>query len=680
VEAQLANPHSLLWWMRRLLALRKRWRALGEGKCEFLQPENRKILSYLLRHQEETLLIVANLSRFVQPVELDLSGFKQRRLVELFGRMEFPAITERPYFLTLGPHAFYWFSIEAARAADHASPLSPTAARQAPISVTERWQEVLVGKARNELEAKLPAYLQRQTWFLGKQRAIKSATIKQDIAVPLPGEEEVMLTHVQVEYMQGDAETYSLPLAFAHGAEAERLKAPHLAIAEVSGPKDGLSGMVYDALSNPGFCKTLLELVTRRHRLKDGQVEVEATRTAALRRILGGAALPEPTPDRGDQSNSFVVYGDKFFLKFFRRLEPGLNPELETGRFLTEKEFSGSPALGGGIELARAGEGPTTLAVLSAFVPNARTARDYALDALSRYYDRVMTWVAERREAPPAEVEPMRLLYRDIPPAIKESIGTFLESSRLLGQRTAELHVALSSAPETGELAPEPFTPHYQRSLFQSMRSLAVQNFQVLRKQLKALAPESLPMAQRVAELQPAIIERYRALLEHRISAKRIRIHGDCHLGQVLWTGREFVFIDFEGPPAMALSERRIKRSPLQDVAGLVRSFHYAAYAGLYQHVERGSIPHENLPKFESWVRLWNLWVSVTFLRAYLRNLGTSGLLPGTEADLRVMLEAYLLNHMVKELGDELSHRSVSVRIPLQGILYLTGAAATARL
>jgi maltose alpha-D-glucosyltransferase/alpha-amylase len=205
------------------------------------------------------------------------------------------------------------------------------------------------------------------------------------------------------------------------------------------------------------------------------------------------------------------------------------------------------------------------------------------------------------------------------------------------------------------------------------MRNLAVQNLRLLRRQLKALPPDILPLAQRVGELEPAILQRYRGLFEHRVAAKRIRIHGDCHLGQVLWTGKDFIFFDFEGDPAAAISERCIKQSPLRDVAGLVRSFHYAAYGGLYQHVEGGSIPRESVPKFELWVRHWNFWVSVTFLKAYFHRLGESDLLPGNEIQLRVLFAAYLLNQMLTELGRELGRSSDRIRIPLQGILYLTG-------
>jgi len=673
VEAQLDSPHSLLWWMRRMLALRKRWRAMGEGRCEFLHPDNHKILSYVLRYQQETILVVANLSRFAQPVELDLSPFKPCVPIELFGHTEFPVITEKPYSVMLGPHGFYWFSLETK--SEHAQVQSITGApAQVPaLAVAERWQEILAGKAQVRLEAVLPDYLKHQNWFGGRSRTIKSLALKETLSVPLAADAAACLTFLQVEYVEGNADLYALPLAFATEDEAGRLRQnfPQLIIAGLDITGRGQSGVLYDALGNPAFGQALLKLILHRQRLRNEHGEVEGLRLPALRRILGEAAPPEPALFKAEQDNSSLIFGDKLILKFFRRLESGINPDLEVSRFLAAKEFAHSPALAGALEYSAKDNTRFTLAVVHEFLPHARSAWDYTLETLSRYYDRVIAWVAQGRSAPPPPAEPIKLLRQDIPSEIAEGIGTYLESARLLGERTGELHLALASGPEDPEFAPESFTPQYQRSVFQSMRTMAGQNLRLLRKQLKTLPADLLPLAQRVAEAEPAIIQRYREFYECQLTARRIRIHGDFHLGQVLWTGKDFAFVDFESETAAAMSERRIKLSPLRDVAGLVRSLHYAAYAGLHQHVERGGIPLENLPRFESWVRHWSLWVSVSFLKGYLHHVGPSGLLPVRDEELRAMLRAYWLNNMVIELGRELKHPVGRLQIPLQGILRL---------
>jgi maltose alpha-D-glucosyltransferase / alpha-amylase len=670
VEGQLGNPHSLLWWMRRLLALRKRWRALGEGRCEFLQPENRKILSYILRDDKETLLVVANLSRFVQPVELDLSAFKQRVPIELFGRTEFPVITDKPYLLTIGPHAFYWFSLGSGLAPGALTPPAPVPSRQ--LAVAGGWPEVFHGRAKAALEGLLADYIRPQRWFGGKAKTIKQIVVKDAVPVQVGGDHAGFLTLVQVEYVQGDPELYSLPLAFATDTEAERLRAnsPALIVADLA-VEGGLGGILHDALASPGFCRALLDMMTARRRSKGQHGEVEGSRTSALPRILGDAPSPTPSPLKAEQSNSSVLYGDKFILKLFRRLDVGVNPDLEIGRFLTQREFPNVPPLAGALEYRARKDERLSLAVLGGFVANAKDAWQLTLDALGRYYDRAGTLNAQGEAPPAVGSNPAHAGALEAAPILLELVGTYLESARLLGVRTAELHRALAADLEDPSFAPEPFTPHYVRGLYQSMRNLALQNLRLLRKQLKTLAADVVPAAEQVLARENELIQRYRPLFERRISAKRIRVHGDYHLGQVLWTGRDFVILDFEGEPAVALSERRIKRSPLRDVAGMIRSFDYAAHAGLAQHVERGNLPPENMAGFEPWALVWHQVVSETFLRAYQQASVDSEVLPRAPEELHVLLQAYLLNKAMYELGYELNNRPAWVRIPLHGVLRL---------
>jgi len=672
VEVQLANPHSLLWWMRRLLALRKRWRALGEGKCEFLHPDNRKVLAYLLRHEQETLLVVANLSRFVQSVELDLSAFKLRVPVELFGRAEFPAITERPYVLSLGPHNFYWFSLEDKPVPAAIVPVSGLRTRLPTLAVDGEWERIFDTKHKARLEAVLPPYLKLHRWFAGRNRNIKSITIKEIFPVPFNGTDRAHLALLQVDYSAGDVDFYTLPLAFAAVTEAGRVResSPQLVIAELQTSGRELGGILYEATGSQVFCKALLELMLHRRRLKGLQGEVEPERTPALRQIFGAAAVPESALLKTEQSHTSILFGDKAILKLFRQIDWGINPELEIGRFLTEKNFPQNKPLVGALEYVDFQNIRTTLAVLNTFVPEGKNAWEYTLDTLGRFYERMTTSNAQGVPAPAALTDPMIMFEQDMPTAMLENIGTYIESARLLGLRTAELHLTLASEPENRDFVPEPFTSYYQRALFQSMRNLAVETFWQLRRQLKTLPSEMSPLAQRALELKPAIIHQFRRLFEHRIAAQRIRIHGNLDLGEVLWTGKDFVFLDFEGSITTPISERGIKRSPLRDVAGLIRSFHHAAYAGLSQHGERGNV---HLPPFESWAQYWSDGVSAVFLKAYFQRLGQSGLYPAGEIELRAMLQAYLLNQMLWELNRALDTRSDKLKIPLQDILHLLG-------
>jgi maltose alpha-D-glucosyltransferase/alpha-amylase len=673
VEVQLSNPHSLLWWMRRLLALRKRWRALGEGKCEFLQTENRKVLTYILRYENETLLVVANLSRFPQPVELDLSAFQHKAPVELFGRTEFPIINERPYFLSLGPHSFYWFSLEPKLVHNQVQPSSNGEISLPKIALGQNWDEVLTERNRLEIREILPTYLRAQPWFHGKYKTIKLLTIREAVPVRWASGGDARLAFLQVDYVGGDTEIYSLPLAFATGSEADELRqhSPQRMMAELNLAAPARSGILYDAFGSPDFCAALLEMILRPRRIRTLQGEIEAVRLPELRRIVGESSPPKPSATRNEQSNSCVVFEDKLMLKLFRRLEAGQNPELEMGRFLNSHAFPYCQTVAGGLEYLGPAGSQMTLAVVHAFIPSATNAWDFTLDALSRYYDRVITWVAQGQSATVPLSEPVQFLRPDFPSNVAETIGTFLESARLLGAHTAELHRVLASDPGDKSFAPEPSTPHHRRAVFQSMRNLAVQNLRLLRRQSIALRPEIQPLAQRVVELEPAILESYRTLCDLRSSAQRLRLHGDCRLGQVLWTGKDFVFIDFEGDASAPISERRLKHSPMRDVATMLRSFHQAASIGLEQHVARGSIPPENMLRFQSWLRYWNLWVSVAYLKAYFQAIAGSKILPENEEPLRVMLRAHVLDRTMNELGREWSRGGERLEIPLSAILFL---------
>jgi maltose alpha-D-glucosyltransferase/alpha-amylase len=670
VEAQLANPHSLLWWMRRMLALRKRWRALGEGKCEFLQPDNHRILTYVLRHEKETILVVANLSRFTQPVQLDLSSFRDLVPVELFGRTRFPAITDAPYFFTLGPHNFYWFSLEA-----KPLPLPASADPELPqalpaLTVEQDWQEVFRDKPRARLEALLPDFFKRQPWFVNRNKTIKQIMLKEHFPVSLPDAGLAALAFCQVEYVDAPPEVYALPLGFARD-DAPPGWREH-AIADLSLAGGSYTGRLYDALANPDFSRALFDLVRERQSVRNTHGALEGFRTPAMRQALNSDPLPAPFVEITSEGNCTVLFGEKAVLKFFRRLGQGENPEFEIGHFLTEREFPHSPRVLGKLEYLGDEGSQMTVAVARSYVTYAKNAWKFTLDAVNRYYDRVFTAAIEglAPDAPPVST-PLTPANEKVARQAADYVGVYLETVRQLGVRTGELHLALASGPAGGEFTVEPMTPHYLRGVFQSMRSTLTHNLRLLRKQLKTLPADLLPAAQRVIELEPVILQQYRPLIEQRFDAGRIRIHGDLHLGQILWTGRDFVFLDFEGETFAPISERRIKRSALRDVARMLRSFHHAAYAGFRLHADLGGIAHEDLPKFEPWIRHWNHTVSRAYLQAYYETVGPSGIVPVDEGSRHKMFLAYLLNQVVDELGRELRAHSENVRAPLRAILHL---------
>jgi len=677
VEAQQNNPHSMLWWMKRLIALRKRYKAFGRGTLEFLYPDNNRVLAFIRRYENEVILVIANLSRFVQYAGLDLSAFKGTRPIELFGRTEFPIIGESPYFLTLSAHSFYWFALTPVgtvydRPGAHRAPLQ--------LEIAGSWTTALSGKSRVALENALAEYLQDQRWFRGKARQIKSTSFAEVVPVNW-NSAEARITQVHVEYTEQDPELYLLPLEFAAGDQAEQVRKsfPVSILAEVRIKQKGeeRAGVIYDAICNEDFCKSLVEMIVRKRRLRGTAGEFIASSTRATRDASPNTAAHLTVASiHGEQSNSSIVFGDQLILKLFRRVEPGVNPELELAHFLTDKAgFDHTPALTGVIEYKpRKGE-TAAVAILQKYVPNEGDAWRQTLDSMSQYFERVVT-------RPPEEVReiltPMpfvaRLHRAEIPTLAGDLIGPYLENVRLLGRRTAEMHVALASDNSDPNFAPEPFSVLYQRSLYQSMRNHSGQMFQLLRNNLKHLRGTMLDQALKMLDLQNEVLSRFRSVLSKKISAKRNRIHGDYHLGQVLFTGKDYVIIDFEGEPARPLTERRIKRTPIRDVAGMLRSFHYAAYTSLFGHLGSALVRPEDLATLEPWARVWNIWVCKTFLESYIEHAAAGGFLPADREDVDILLNIYLLEKALYELGYELNNRPDWIRIPLTGILQLLEA------
>jgi maltose alpha-D-glucosyltransferase / alpha-amylase len=312
-----------------------------------------------------------------------------------------------------------------------------------------------------------------------------------------------------------------------------------------------------------------------------------------------------------------------------------------------------------------------SLAVLGSFVPDCKDAWSYTLDTLGRFFERVQTLPPEHRDAPSTGGSLMKEAEVETPPEPLDMLGTYAESARLLGERTAALHLALANGTDHPDFEPEPFTSHYQRGLFQSMRNLTRQNFQLLSRRIKHLPDAIAADAQLILNRESDVLARFRAIYERRLTATRIRVHGDYHLGQVLYTGKDFLIIDFEGEPARSLGERRLKRSPLSDVAGMIRSFHYAAHAALLEQTERGTLPTETAGPAAAWAQYWFHWVSAIFLRAYTKSAGQASFLPQTGEERRLITDVYLLEKAVYELGYELNNRPAWLPIPIHGIRQL---------
>ncbi len=660
VENQERNVSSFLWWMKRVIAMRKRFQAFSRGDVQFCYPENPKVLVFTRSYQDETLLVVINLSRFSQYIEIDLSDYIGYTPEDVFSQTKFPIIDEYPYFLSLGPHGHYWFLLEKKRELMQVSDVSELGV----LNVKRHWTNIFMLPTRNKLEKQiLPNYLRRQRWFGGKARTIRKVSVVESIPLDARSKESLIL-FISVEYALGPPDAYVLPVAFTLSENAHELlvDAPQSVIANVQvGTKEGV---LYDGIYSETFRQRLFYLMSRRKKITGQNGELQSRYSKRLQKKFAAVDANNSKVLRAEQSNSSILYDDQFFLKLYRRVESGVNPDPEIIQFLTEEtEYKNVPLYASSLEFHSKGKEQRVLALLQEFVPNEGDAWELTQASVSRYFERVLaSHIEPNFKLPPA----IELTVDDIPPELHDLIGTgTLDQARKLGQRTGEMHLALASSDSNKDFKPEAFSKLYQRSLYQALRSNAVRNFQTLEKNVKVIPEEHRELAKEILSSKQQLVQMLRQIADKKISAYKIRIHGDYHLGQVLFTGKDFIIIDFEGEPLRATSERRLKYSSFRDVAGLMRSYHYAVYNGLFR---QASVRKEDIERLEDWAEPWYRSVSGVFLTAYLETVNGAAFVPTDKDELQILLNVFYVDKALYELGYELNNRPDWIIIPLKGI------------
>ena len=673
VEAQQGDPSSLLHWTRNMIALRKLFRVFGRGKLEFLHPENRKILAYIRSYEDvdghcEQVLCVANLSRFAQPVALDLVKYAGRQPVEMLGYVSFPEVGKSLYPLTLAPYSFLWLELQQGEAIPEApvveDPVMVLAERLAPSTSKNAMglPALLTESSQALLEQVLPGYIAQRRWFGGKSRTIQSAQMA--AVSPLP-ETEAALASVNVLYDDGSSDLYQLPLAMATAGEAEQLRAsaPAALIAMLN-REDG-PVTLYDATANADFRASLLKLIVRGSEVALNLGASSASLAASKASGLDGRELLE-LPSRvgsAEQSNTSLIFGDQAILKLFRRLRAGENPDVEITRFLTEvAHFPNIPAYLGDIH--RTDDG-TTLAFLQAFAANEGDGWAWTLSELDLFLESVANCPPPAHQGAPGDFG----VELKVPEEAREHAGLFLEAAHLLGLRTGELHVALATPTDNQAFAAEPFTGADLNAERERIAQQTRTALDTLREKMDRVPEDQRESATRLLALG-STADRLLAGLEGDPAhfGKRIRIHGDYHLGQTLRSRSDFVFVDFEGEPARTLEERRRKQSPLRDVAGMLRSFSYAAQSALGRAALRRTDGGEAL---RPWITLWENSSATAFLQGYIEAVAARPDLLPTTAEARTLLSSLLLEKAFYEMLYELNNRPTWISIPLNGLLQL---------
>jgi trehalose synthase-fused probable maltokinase len=518
--------------------------------------------------------------------------------------------------------------------------------------------------AKAELAQALPEYVAGRRWYRAKTRTIERIDI--DDVIRLEGTDAHVLV-LTIRYSGADTDRYVLAVSIAP-AESEGGQEVIATLLSESGEQ----AILYDALTDGAFREALLEAIVCEKRLEGRNGLINAARTAALREKCGAsiASSLESFVSRAEQSNTSIIYRDRYILKLFRKLESGVSPDAEIGLFLTRRGFKNTPAVLGTLEYREQESGHSYgAAILQEFVPNKGDAWKYTLECLESFFDRALT---SKRTPPKLATEhPLTLIGQEIPPKLRMLIGHYLESAAVLGRRTAEMHAALADPDGGADFKPEPFTAHDAQRLNEDLVSHAKSVFQIIREKQSALSGVVAIDAQKLLEAEDLITERLSAVQNRPITAVRIRHHGDYHLGQVLYTGQDFVIIDFEGEPARTLAERRAKALAMRDVAGMIRSFQYAAFAALFGQVP--GIPNrpELKPLIEGWAAAWTAFVSSTYLTAYFEHSGKRSFVPASWQERRTLLDAFLLQKALYEVAYELNNRPDWLQIPLRGILSL---------
>ena len=656
VETQRANTSSLFWFMKRIINMRKKFKAFSRGDMRFIHVDNPKILAFTRTYEDETLLIITNLSKYAQPAEIDLKEYKGYVPVEAFSRNPFPAIRETsPYFFTLAPHSYQWFVLQKQRTETQAE------TRLAKLKVAH-WEELFSGETADVLQnLVLPDYIQRMQWFTGKEKSIYSTFILAHTAVPLTDKDtEVLL--IEVSFESGLPEYYQLPVIFLNEEEGRELsgKHPSAILAELKLGTE--NGYLCDAAYVDAFHYTLLQFMARGKRFM-GSGEVSFAAEKEVETFLQTETEMGSRVHATSELQTAIVFNNQFFLKLYRRIDKGLHPDVELTNYLTGAARGLTTQYCGHIKW-RLNDGVFYLGMLERLEENHGDGHHYMLDRVNNFIERILARNRQTLLSYPKQgtlTEP--IAFDQLEEDLKEFIGgNAAELARSIGLRLAQVHKALAASLDKN-LEPEEFSLHYQRSLFSSMTSLVRETGQVVEKKIDGAPAAVRDEVQGIADRREALLNKLKKIYSKKFDVKKIRTHGNLGLSHILLTGKDIVIHDFGGNPLKPFSERRLKRSPLRDVAAMVRSFYYVAYEGFLNSSQMQSAEQNELLPFADF---WAHYMSNFFMKAYLDEAKDIGFVPEEKEDFEIIIQSFLLENALHWFNYELAHRPERVVIPLR--------------
>ena len=660
VETQMRNTSSLFWFMKHLIGTRKKYKAFGRGDMKFINVDNPKVLAFTRHYEDETLLIIVNLSKFSQPVEVDLAEYQGCVPVEIFSKNSFPAVRSGAYFFTLGPHSFQWYNLERPWQ-------EPVKKEELPELSVQNWEELVSNEeVRGNIESNiLPAYLNKTNWFSGKQRLIFNCTISEYVQLPL-GEGEVSLLLLEVNYKSGLPETYILPLAFAKKRFANSLLQEHPQAVLCELKWNGQSGVLCDAFYTSSMQEWLFENMAKSSSLSFVTSALSFTGTDEMKKHSEKhQAVRSKIYLSKYQDNTAITYDNSFFLKAYRKVDMGVNPDHEVSQYLSQQaQFKFVPRYLGSIDW-KFKKGSYVVAMMQEMVENHGDGYSYMLERVNNYIERILAakkGFLEKLEYKGSLTEPAS--FESLSTGLQDLLGArAADQCSLLGARVGELHLALSQSKGSKDFSAENFSLHYQRSLFSPMLALVRETYNTMQKNRKSIPDKGAldNLLVRKAE----IVSLFKKIYSKKFDVVKTRTHGTLGLSQVLLTGKDVAIHDFGGIPSRSYSETRLKRSPLIDVASMIRSYYYAAYEGFLTtaHVKQEEIIHL-LPYAQIWVH----YMGGFFLRSYLETVKDTNLIPRSDDDLRIMMQYFLMEKALYALEYELLNRHHRLIIPLSMI------------
>ncbi|MFW5645372.1 MAG: putative maltokinase, partial [Bacteroidota bacterium] len=662
VENYEKNPSSLLWWMRRIIAKRKQYKAFSRGDINFIDTNNSKILAFTRSYEEEVILVIINLSRYSQQAHLDLSEYEGYVPVEIFSRNHFTPINDQPYVFPLQFKNYFWFELTTPKEDEVIEPLS----LEYQLKLTNKQWNNMHEVTRKSLKELLHEYVLKNRWFRGKSKKIKDVEILDTLPMRT-GEQNSYILIIETVYIEGKNEQYVIPLSIGFGERLQDIKYHHPEAAIANVEIEGREGLLYDGAYNNDVRDVLLKQIVSRSKLKYKYGEVTGLPGKNLNKRLSKQELPLSSKIlSAEQSNTSILYDQRFFLKLYRSPEEGKNPELEIIKALTDYTgFKNFPTHAGSLEYRNQKAENISIGLLVDFVPNEGNAWEFTRNHIENYFDRIR---AEKDELMEGYSDKTGNILKTVDEEKENQLFDpfFMEMIELLGQRTAEMHMALASIKKDKDFVEEPFSLLYQKSLYQSFRTLIKRTINEMKTSIKKLDEDQKTLLDEIIKNENLLLSTIKRTLEQkRINTSKIRIHGDYHLGQVLFTGKDFVIIDFEGEPTRSLTARSLKYCPFKDVAGMLRSFHYAIYMGQLEY--KSKIP-EDSDFLDPWLEAWYQKIRDSYLNSYLRIAKGASFIPDKKEQLDNLLSVYIIEKAIYEADYELNNRPDWLHIPLNGL------------